>query len=118
MAKLKIIAGFLLFLFVISTAWQIASCEFANYELKDDLKDVAAMGGSRLGLLAQSSDDDLRDTVIHRAAGYGIHLGRNQIQVQRAGTEENPRVFLEVKYRARIVFPGASLVFHFKTASE
>jgi hypothetical protein len=117
-AKLKIIAASLLFLLIISTAWQIASCELANYELKDDLKDLAAMSGSRIGLLAQSSDDDLRDAVIRRAAGHDIHLGRNQIQVQRSGTEENPAMFLEVRYRARIVFPGASLVFHFKTTSD
>lgn len=117
MTKVKIIAGLLIFLLVISTAWQIASCELANYELKDDLKDIAAMSGSRIGLLAQSSDDDLRDAVIRRAAKHDIHLGRNQIQVQRSGTEENP-AFLEVRYRARIVFPGVSLVFHFKTTSE
>src|SRR5689334_21036412 len=98
-------------------AWQIATCELANYQLKDDLKDVAAMGGSRIGLLAQSSDDDLRDAVIRRAAKHDIHLGRSQIQVQRSGTDENPTVFLIVKYRARIVFPGASLIFHFKTTS-
>ncbi|HTS08182.1 MAG TPA: hypothetical protein VMP68_21605 [Candidatus Eisenbacteria bacterium] len=118
MAKLKIIAGLLLFLLVISTAWQIASCELANYELKDDLKDVAALAGSRIGLLAESSDDDLRDAVIRRAVRHDIHLWRNQIRVQRSGTEENPAMFLEVRYRARIVFPGASLVFHFKTTSE
>lgn len=118
MGKVKIIAGLLLFLLVFSTAWQIATCELANYELKDDLKDVAAMGGSRLGLFSQSSDDDLRDAVIRRASGHAIHLGRNQIHVQRGGTEENPTVFLAAKYRARIVFPGASLVFHFTATSE
>ena len=118
MAKVKIIAGLLVFLLVITTAWQIASCELANYELKDDLKDVAAMAGSRIGLLSQSSDDDLREAVIRRAGKHDIHLGRNQIHVQRSGTEENPAVLLEVRYRARIVFPGASLVFQFKTTSE
>jgi len=114
----KIIAGLLIFLLVISTAWQIASCEFANYELKDDLKDVAALAGSRIGLMAGSSDDDLRDAVIRRAARHDIRLGRGQIQVRRSGTEENSTVFLVAKYRARIVFPGASLVFHFTTSSE
>ena len=118
MGIVKIITRLLIFLLIVSTAWQIASCEFANYQLKDDLKDVAAMGASRIGLMAQSSDDDLRDAVIRRAAAHDIHLGRSQIRVQRAGTQENPAVLLEVKYRARIVFPGASLVFHFKARSE
>ena len=118
MGIVKIIAGLLIFLLVFSTAWQIASCQLANYELKDDLKDIAAMGGSRIGVMAGSSDDELRETVNRRAAGHDIHLARTQILVQRGGTEENPTVFLVVKYRARIVFPGASLVFHFRSTSE
>ena len=118
MGKVKIIAGLLLFLLVFSTAWQIASCQLANYELKDDLKDVAALGSFRFGLLSQSSDDDLREEVIRRAAGHGIHLVRDQILVRRDGTAENPTVFLAVKYRARLIFPGGSLVFHFTDTSE
>ena len=118
MAKIKIIAGLLLFLLLMSTAWQIASCELANYELRDDLKDVAALGGSRIGLMADSSDDDLRDVVIRRAAGHDIHLRRTQILVRRGGSQESPSVFLAAKYRARIVFPGASLVFHFTATSD
>lgn len=48
MGKIKIIVGFILFALIMSTGWQLASCEFANYELRDDLKDVAAAGGSRI----------------------------------------------------------------------
>jgi len=37
----------IVFALVASTVWQIASCEIANYELKDDLKDIASIGGAR-----------------------------------------------------------------------
>ena len=118
MGKIKVIVGLLLFALVMSTAWQLASCEFANYEFRDDLKDIAAMGGLRVGLLAQSSDNDLRDAVIRRAAGHEIQLGPNQILVQRSGTAENPKVFLVAKYRSRVVLPGFSLIFHFTATSR
>jgi hypothetical protein len=114
---IKIIVGLVLFAFVMTTGWQLAACEFANYQLRDDLKDVATMGSSRLGLLAESSDADLRDAVIRRAAQHGIHLIPEQILVQRSGTTENPKVFLAAKYRARVVMPGISLIFHLKATS-
>jgi hypothetical protein len=60
----------IVFAFVASRLWQVASCEIANYELKDDLKDIASMSGARIGLAAQQSpDDELRATVIRKAAG-------------------------------------------------
>ncbi|MGC2477305.1 MAG: hypothetical protein WA485_23405 [Candidatus Sulfotelmatobacter sp.] len=117
MGKIRLICGVLLFALVMSTGWQLAACEFANYEFRDDLKDIAAMAGSRIGLLAQSSDDDLRDAIIRRAAGHDIHLGPDQIRVERSGTLENPKVFLVAKYRARVVFPGLSVIFHFSATS-
>lgn len=36
-----------MFVLVASTVWQVASCEIANYELNDDLKDIASMSRSR-----------------------------------------------------------------------
>jgi hypothetical protein len=115
---IKIIGALVAFAFVMSTGWQLAACEFANYELRDDLQDVATMGGSRFGLLAESSDADLRDAVIRRAAQHDIRLAPEQILVQRSGTPENPAVFLAAKYRARVVMPGLSLVFHLKATSR
>ena len=101
-----------------STGWQLASCELNNYELRDDLKDVAAMGGSRIGVLAQSSDDDLRSAVIRRAAQHDLHLVPEQILVERSGTGANSEVFLAAKYRARVVIPGFSLIFHLRATSR
>ncbi|HKF02836.1 MAG TPA: hypothetical protein VKB49_11005 [Candidatus Sulfotelmatobacter sp.] len=117
MKIIKIIVGLVVFAFVMSTGWQLAACEFANYQLRDDLRDVATMGSSRLGVLAESSDGDLREAVIRRAGQHGIHLVADQILVQRSGTTEHPVIFLAAKYRARVVMPGFSLIFHLKATS-
>ena len=90
MAKIRVILVLIVFAFVASTVWQVASCEIANYELKDDLKDIASMGGARIGLAAQQLDDDLRATVIRKAAGHAIVLAAEQIMVKRSGTVEAP----------------------------
>jgi len=99
-------------------AWQIASCEFNNYLLKDDLQDVAAMGGSRIGMAAPQSDADLRDVVIYKASLHNIHLMPNQVVIRRSGSEEHPIVFLAAKYQARVWMPGFALVFHYTATSK
>ena len=118
MQKVLAICGSLVFLLVSSTAWEVACCEFANYELNDDLHDVAAMGGSRMGLFPEFSDDDLRNTVMQKAAGHDIRLRQDQIFVGSLGTKENPQVFLAARYQSRVRLPGFSIVFHFVATSR
>ena len=117
MLKIKVILALIVFALIASTVWQIAACEIANTELKDDLKDVASMGGARIGLAAQQSDADLRATVIRKAAGHDIVLEPEQITVKRSGSVEAPAVFLAVEYRARVWMPGVTVVFHFTANS-
>jgi hypothetical protein len=115
--KIKIIVGLAVFALIASTGWQIAACEIANYELKDELKDVASMGGSRIGLAGPGSDDELRDEVIQRAATHDILLEADQIEVERSGTREAPVVFLTAKYQVRIWMPGLALIVHYTATS-
>ena len=114
---IKIIIGLALFALIASMVWQAAVCEIANYELKDELKDVASMGGSRIGLARPGSDEDLREAVIRRAADHDIELEPEQIEIERSGTKEAPVVFLTAKYQARIWMPGLALVVHYTATS-
>lgn len=118
MRRIKFIIAATIFLLVLSTSWQIASCELANLELRDDMKTVAAMGGSRIGLMADASDEDLREEVVQNAASHGVRLSKNQIVVKRSGTPGNPKIFLSARYQSRVSMPGLSLVFHFTATSR
>jgi len=115
--RIKIIIGSILLALLVSTGCQIAACEYANYELRHDLKDMASLGASRIGLAEQQSDDPLRATVVRKAAGDEIVLDPEQITVTRAGAGETQTVPLEAKYGARIWLPGLRLVIHFTAAS-
>ena len=117
MTRIKIIVGLILLALVVSTGWQIAACKYANYDLKDDLKDVASLGASRIGLAQQQSDDQMRATVVRKAAAQEILLHPEQVTVTRSGTDETQTVFLEAKYASRIWLPGFRLVIHFKATS-
>lgn len=118
MGKVKIIFGLIVFALIASTAWQIAACEFANFELKDDLKDLSTMNAAKIGLEGPGSDEELRQTVIRRAAEHDIQLVPDQIFVQRIGATENPKLFLVAKYRSRVALPGISLILHFTATSR
>ena len=109
--------GLVLCALFVSTGWQVAACEYANYELKDDLKDVASLGAARIGLGAQQSDEQLRATVIRKAATHEIVLDPEEITVTRSGTGETQTVFLAAHYGARVWLPGFRLVIHFTASS-
>jgi len=118
MGKVKTILGCALFALLASTGWQIGACELANYELQDELKDLASLNSARIGLAAPSSDDDLREAVIGKARAHDIALEPGQVNVERSGTAEASVVYLAVHYRARVVLPGYSFTLSFAPTSR
>lgn len=61
MRKVTIIVGLAALVAAVVASWQIGSSELANIELQDDMRDIAAQTGSRIGLAQISSDEDLRN---------------------------------------------------------
>ena len=50
MGKVKLILGLAVLALAGVAGWRIASCELANIELREDMRDLAAQVGSRIGL--------------------------------------------------------------------
>ena len=90
---------------------------FANYELQDDLHDIAALGGSRIGLLPQTKEGDLQETVVRTAKEHNIDLEPGQVTVRRLSTDVPP-VALEVHYRVRVDLLGYSFYMYFAPSSQ
>jgi hypothetical protein len=97
-SKFKIISALLLLALVVSTGWQFAACELANYELQDDMKDVGSLLGTRIGLTDAKSDDDLRQIVIRKAREHDIVLEPEQVVVERSGSTEAPVIYVKADY--------------------
>ena|ERR1700722_771241 len=117
MGKVKLIFGLAVLGLAIIVGWQIASLELANSELQSDLRDFATQAGARIGLNAPSTDDDLRNAVIHKAEEYGIPLEAQQVTVQHTGTGATSAVRLSVDYQGRVNLPGFSFFLHFTPSS-
>lgn len=102
----------------IIAGWQIGSCELANFELHDDLRDLAPQRSARIGLAQPSSDGEIRNTIIRYAEGYGIHLEPDQVTVRRSGPAQEPVFYLAADYRAPVKLPGYSFTLHFTPSSD
>src|SRR4051812_43897166 len=118
MGKAKVIIGLALLSFACVAGWRVVSCELANASFQEDLQDLSAQGGARIGLLSASSEEDLRNTVIRKAGTHDIVLQPGQITVEKKGTPEYPFVYIAVDYKARVNLPGFSFELHFTPASK
>jgi hypothetical protein len=117
MGKVKLILGLAVLALAIIAGWQITSCELANLELQQDMRDLAAQLGSRIGLTPQSTDEDFRSAVIRKAEEHDIQLEREQVTVQRTRTDEAVIIYLAADYKVRIKLLGFSFTFHFTPSS-
>jgi hypothetical protein len=115
MRKAKVIVGLAVLALAASVGWQVAACKLANTELQDDLKDMASQAGTKIGLVALKSDDDLRSAVIAKAAEHGIQLKPEQVIVRRDPKESS--VYLAAEYDSRVNLLGFSFRLHFTPSS-
>jgi hypothetical protein len=118
MRKIALILGIIVLGFAISAGWQIASNELANRQLEEDLRDLASRNAEHIGLSAPTTDDDLRNSVIHDAKELDIALDPNQVTVEHAGEGKSSAVHLSADYTARVRLLGFSFNFRFTPSSD
>jgi hypothetical protein len=116
--KAKLLLGLVVLALAVAVGWQVAASEIANLELQTDMRDIAAQVAAHIGLEAPSSDEDLRNAVIHKAAEHDIQLGPEQVTVQHTGAGKAAIVILSVDYKATIKLPGYSFTLHFAPSTS
>lgn len=77
MRRIKIVVVTAVLALAAVAGWRVGSCELANFQLQEDLHDMAAEAGARYGYTVARSDDDFRQSVIRKAKEYGIELKPN-----------------------------------------
>jgi hypothetical protein len=117
MVKATLIVGLAVLGLGVAVGWQVASSEWANLELRDDLRDVAAQNSSKIGLNPPRSNDDLRNEVIRAANEHGIRLQPGQVTAERSGTADFPTAFLAVDYEVFVKLAAFSFTLHFNPSS-
>jgi len=118
MKKPALIAGVALLALAVSAGWQIAANDLANRQLEENLRDLASRNAEHIGLSAPTTDDDLRNSVIHDAKELDIPLDPNQVTVQHTGEGKSSAVHLTADYTARVRLLGFSFTLHFAPSSD
>jgi hypothetical protein len=117
MGKVKLILGLAVLAVAIIAGWQIASCELADYEFREEMRDLSTQTGAHIGLLSFKTDEEFRDSVIRAAMRHEIQLEPYQVTVERTGTPQAPIIFLAADYKARVVLLAFSFTLHFHPSS-
>ena len=86
---------------------------FANYEFQDSLDTEA-----RLGTYSTKGEDVIRDAVFKRAQELEIPITKDQIKVQRTGSQGNGSVVIETEYSVHVDLPGYPLDLDFHPQSK
>ncbi|HEY4949140.1 MAG TPA: hypothetical protein VIH88_02285 [Candidatus Acidoferrales bacterium] len=118
MKKMALIACIAILALAVNAGWQIASNELANRQLEEELRDLASQNAEHIGLTAPTTDDDLRNSVIHDAKELDIVLDPNQVTVQRTGEGKSSAVHLAADYIVRVRLLGFSFNFRFTPSSD
>ena len=115
--KSKLILALGVLVVAIVASWPVISCEWANFELRQDLRDLSAQGAAQIGLAPPKSDDDLRSAVIHEAKHEEIQLDPADVTVQRTGPADAPVLYLAADYRVPVNIFGFPFTLHCTASS-
>ena len=102
---------------VVAGGWSFASCELSYFELRADLRDIASQNAVGIGLAPESTDDEIRATVVRAARKYEIPLEPEQVTLQHRGTAGEPALYLAADYDVHLKLPGYSFTLHFTPSS-
>jgi hypothetical protein len=113
MGTLKLLAGFLVILFVVVACFEIAPPMLANYSFQDDIKTIAMVDSSNF----QKTDEDVRTDVLRKAKEHDLPIEGKQIMVQRMNTPGNSAFYVVADYSVTINLPAYSFDMHFTPTS-
>ena len=118
MRKIKLIVGLAVIAGALLVGGQVGLAEWKNLEFRDDLYDVSASLGQRIGMVAPQTDEEICNLVVRKADRRGILLEPEQVTVERSGSTESPIVYLTVDYDVPVNLPGYSFKLHLTASSS
>ena len=109
MNRLKAFFGLFVVVAAFYTAWMLMPPYVNNYQFQDDIRNEALINS-----YSNKSDQDIRNTLVNKAAEYGIRLKAEEINVQRNG----PELSIWADYTVHVDLPGFPLDLRFHPATK
>ncbi len=118
MNRLKGILGLAAVVLVFFVAWQMGAATVANMSLREDMRGIATQAGTRVGLLAPTSEEGVIHSTVLKAKEHGIDLQPSQVTVRRMQAGEIAGFYIAADYRAPISLIVFSFDLHFAPSTE
>jgi hypothetical protein len=103
---------------VVGVAGQIVVAGYTSMVFQDDLRELTVQLCSHLGLAALTSEEELREDVIHKASEHGIRLDPKQLTVRISGPLGHRDEYVAVRYTMPVNLVVGSFNLHFAASSS
>lgn len=113
MGTIKLIFGICVIVAGIYLGSELIPVYYENYQFQDVVKTEAT-----LETYTSKPEDDIRDMLYKKAQSMDIPLTRDQIRVQRHGTQGTGSLTISAPYTVHIDLPGYPLDLHFDASTE
>jgi len=101
----------------LSVGGQIVAAEYTNLLFQDELRDISAQLGNRIGMVAPTSEEELRENVVRRARRHELELDPRQVTTRISGPSGHRVIFIAVDYTAPVNLVMYSFSLHFTPTS-
>jgi hypothetical protein len=113
MGTIKLVFGIFVIVAGIYLGAEMIPVYYENYQFKDDIKTEAT-----LETYTAKPEDAIRDAIYKKAQGLDIPLTREQIKVQRHGTQGTGSLVISAPYVVHLDLPGYPVDLHFDASTD
>jgi hypothetical protein len=113
MGTVKLVCGIFVIVAGLYLGTQLVPVYYENYQFQDIVKTEAT-----LETYTSKPEDDIRDTLYKKAQGLDIPLTKDQIKVQRHGTQGTGSLTISAPYTVHLDLPGYPVDLHFDASTE
>jgi len=113
MGTIKAVVGFVAVIGVVFALFQVIPPYFANYQFEDALNNEALAA-----TYSTKTDEDVRNIVLKKAQDLEIPITREQIKVQRTGSQGVGTLAIAADYSVHVNLPGYPLDLNFRAETK
>ena len=117
MKRVKLITVMAVVGFSVLGGWRVALDEVANYQLQQDMQDLASQSRNYIRYSPPLSDEQFRAAVVRKAYEHDIALTTDEVTVVHTGSDGTPTTLLAADYSVPVHLPGYSFTLHFTPSS-
>jgi hypothetical protein len=113
MGTIKLVFGIFVIVAGIYLGAELVPVYYSNYQFQDDVRTEAT-----LETYTSKPEDAIRDAIYKKAQGLDIPLTRDQIKVQRHGTQGTGSLTIRAPYVVHLDLPLYPVDLHFDPSTE